>query len=82
MLLGEVEDTPCRLEVLGAGVDVIIDVGEDIGCTTLKPDRLCPVHQGPVAIDAGEHAAILLVETMLEPEGEDTLQQLLPALSD
>lgn len=61
---------------------MIIDVGEDIGCTTLKPDRLGPVHQGPVAIDAGEHAAILPVEAMLKPEGEDTLQQLLPALSD
>ena len=38
--------------------------------------------KGPVAINAGEQAAILSVETMLEPEGEDTLQQFLSALSD
>ena len=38
--------------------------------------------KGPVAINAGEQAAILSVETMLEPEGEDTLQQFLSALCD
>ena len=82
VLLCEVKDALCCRKVLRAWVDVIVDVGEDVGCTALKPDRLGPVHQRAVTIDTSEHTAILPVETMLEPEGEDTLQQLLPALSD
>jgi len=45
--------------------------GSDIPPPPLEPDGLRGVHQGSVAVQAGENAAVFLVQTILQPERKD-----------
>ena len=75
--LDELDGRTGGLEPLGALLDLIVGEGGDEGEAALEPYALGRVHERTVTIYAGVDAAVLAVEPVLEPEGENILHQVL-----
>ena len=82
MRLDEVDGRRCRIQAFLAP-ELDRRQGSDIAPPALEPDGLRGVHQGSVAVQAGENAAVFLVQAILQPErkdvGDDVHADALPA---
>ena len=64
-----------------AGFDFVVEGGEHPYFTALEPDEFVGVEDGAVAFEAGEVASVLGVDTVLEPEGHNAVEEFALVLS-
>ena len=70
MTLNELDRQACRLQPLGAALDLVVGERGDEGEAPLKPHALGRVHQLALPVEAGVDTVVLPVEAMLQPEGQ------------
>ena len=64
-----------------AGFDFVVEGGEHPYFAALEPDEFVGVEDCSVAFEAGEVASVLGVDTVLEPEGHNAVEEFALVLS-